>query len=151
MPEMQAPDRIEPKALWDYLDVMSRAVLQSGISWRVVESKWPGIREAFHGFDAASVAGMDEAELEEVANDTRVIRNRRKLAAVVTNAQRMIELEDEHGSFKNYLRAGNDFGDTVTRMRKDFKFLGEMGCYYMLYVVGEKVPDHDEWEASRKK
>ena len=47
MAEQHAPEKINPKSLGDYLEVMSKAIFQAGISWRVVESKWPGIREAF--------------------------------------------------------------------------------------------------------
>lgn len=49
--EHRAPERIKPKALADYLDVMSRAVFQSGMSWRVVNVKWAGTREVLAGFD----------------------------------------------------------------------------------------------------
>ena len=40
---MPEPERIQSNRLGDYLEIMSKAVFQSGISWRVVESKWPGI------------------------------------------------------------------------------------------------------------
>lgn len=151
MPEGQAPERIEPKSLGDYLDVMSKSVFQSGISWRVVESKWPSTQEAFRGFDAEKVAVMTEEDIDELAKDTRVIRNRRKLDAIVGNARRMIELEAEHGSFRSYLRSHADFDATVKALRKDFKFLGDMGSYLFLYVVGEEVPPHEEWIAPRRK
>lgn len=49
---MQEPERIQPETLGDYLEIMSKAVFQSGISWKVVGAKWPGIKEAFQGFDA---------------------------------------------------------------------------------------------------
>ncbi len=149
MPEQGPPEQIEPQSLGDYLEVMSKAVFQSGMSWRVVESKWPGIREAFRGFDAQAVAAMGDREVNELAQDTRVIRNRRKLEAIVGNANRMVELEAEHGSFRQYLRSHGGFDATVADLRKQFKFLGEMGCYYFLYVVGEEVPPHEEWQASR--
>ncbi len=151
MPEQRAPDQIEPKTLGDYLEVMSKAVFQSGMSWRVVETKWPGIRDGFRGFDAQAVATMGEPDIDALATDTRVIRNRRKLAAVVENANRMIELEAEHGTFRDYLRSHDSFAATVSDLRKQFKFLGETGCYFFLYVVGEEVPPHEEWEASRKR
>jgi 3-methyladenine DNA glycosylase Tag len=48
---MEAPVRIEPARLADYLDVMSKAVFQSGVSWNVVEKKWPGIKAALADFD----------------------------------------------------------------------------------------------------
>lgn len=56
----------------------------------------------------------------------------------------MIELEQEHGTLQNFLRSQDDFAATVKTMRKDFKFLGEIGCYHFLYVVGEALPSHDE-------
>ena len=149
MPDMQAPERIEPKRLGDYLEVMSKAVFQTGISWRVVEKKWPDIREAFEGFDADVVAAFGEAELDALTNDTRVIRNRRKLEAVVANARRLIELDRAHGGFRGYLRSHADFPALVKDFRKQFKFMGDMGSYYTLYVVGEDVPSHEEWMRSR--
>jgi 3-methyladenine DNA glycosylase Tag len=150
MPD-RPPERIEPTSLDDYLEVMSKAVFQTGMSWKVVEAKWPGIREAFRGFDAQAVARFTPEDLDQLTNDPRVIRNRRKLDAIVANAARMIALEAEHGTFRRYLRSHASFDATVGDLRKQFKFLGDMGCYYFLYVVGEKVPPHHEWEASRRK
>ena len=79
-----------------------------------------------------------------------MIRNRRKLQAIVANARRLIELEEEHGSFKDYLRSHESFEDTVKNLRKQFKFLGNTGAYFFLYVVGEEVPSHEEWMASNR-
>ena len=149
MPVTEAPEQIVPKSLDDYLDAMSKAVFQSGMSWRVVEAKWTTTREAFRGFDAEAVAMMGEPDIDALAQDTRVIRNRRKLAAIVGNAAKMLELESEHGTFRDYLRSHADFEATVASLRKEFKFLGDVGCYFFLYVVGEEVPPHDVFEASR--
>jgi len=44
---MVAPQKISPKGLSDYLEVMSKAAFQAGISWQVVEKKWPGTKAAF--------------------------------------------------------------------------------------------------------
>ena len=149
MAERHAPERIVPKSLGDYLEVMSRSVFQTGISWRVVDSKWPGIHEAFKGFDAETVAGFTEPDLDALTQDTRVIRNRRKIDAIVSNARRMVELDGTHGGFQSYLRSHDTFDDTVKDLRKQFKFLGDMGCYHFLYVVGEEVPAYEEWSAQR--
>ena len=137
-PPGEAPAQITPDRLGDYLEVMSKAVLQSGMSWKVVESKWPELRVAMREFDADGVAGLTPKDVDALAQDTRVIRNRRKLEAIVGNAQRMIELEQAHGSFRKYLRSEDDFASPVATLRSDFKFLGEMGCYHFLYVVGKK-------------
>lgn len=151
MPEQKPLEQIEPASLNDYLAVMSRAVFQSGMSWRVVESKWPGIQEAFHNFDVRKVADFGPFDVEALTKDTRVIRNRRKLNAIVGNAQKMIDLEAEHGSFRNYLRSHGDFDATLAALRRDFKFMGPTAVYFFLYVVGEKVPPHDEFEATYRK
>jgi DNA-3-methyladenine glycosylase I len=143
--EHHAPKQVTPKALGDYLEAMSRPVFQTGMSWRVVDKKWPGTREAFKGFDVNKVARMGESEIDKLTQDTRVIRNRRKLEAVVDNANRMVALEREYGSFRKYLRSHDDFELLVKDLRKQFKFLGDMGAYLFLYTVREKVPSWEEW------
>ncbi|MDE2817218.1 MAG: DNA-3-methyladenine glycosylase I [Chloroflexota bacterium] len=146
---MEAPQKIEPQSLADYLEVMSKAVFHSGMSWAVVEAKWPDIKAAMRDFDPVAIAFLSEKELNDLAQDKRVIRNRRKLAAIVKNAQTMRDLEEEHGSFQNYLRSHGDYDATEKDLRKRFGFLGETGIYYFLYVVGEDVPAYEEWCASR--
>ena len=145
---MHVPEQIEPRGLADYLETMSKSVFQTGISWRVVDSKWPEIREAMRDFDPDTIARFGDMELEELANDKRVIRNRRKLKAIVDNARQMIDLEAKHGSFRNYLRSHDS---TVKDLRKQFRFLGDTGCYHFLWVVNEEVPPYEEWQASRTK
>ena len=63
---MEAPQQIEPRSLGDYLEVMSKAVFQSGMSWQVVEAKWEGTREAFRGFDPAAVAALTPLDLDSL-------------------------------------------------------------------------------------
>jgi 3-methyladenine DNA glycosylase Tag len=148
---MQPPEQISPQSLDDYLEVMSKAVFQSGMSWKVVEAKWPGTREAFHDFHVGEVADLTPPDIDALAQDQRVIRNRRKLEAIVSNARRILELDKEYGSFQAYLRSQGDFDATLKQMRKDFKFMGPMGVYYLLYVVGEEVPPHDQFEATYRR
>lgn len=146
MPEEKvAPPQVQVESLDDYLEVMSKAVFQSGMSWQVVNAKWPDTNDAFHGFQIGRVASLTDEELDELAQDRRVIRNRRKLAAIAYNAQRIIDLDAEHGDFRSYLRSHGDFYDVAKDLKKQFKFLGDTGCYFFLYVVGEPVPPHDEW------
>ena len=78
---------------------MSKAVFQSGISWKVVDAKWPGIKEAFQDFVAETVANLTGPELDALTKDTRVIRNRRKVDATASNAQRILELDERYGGF----------------------------------------------------
>jgi DNA-3-methyladenine glycosylase I len=145
------PEKIIPKSLNDYLEVMSKSVFQSGMSWKVIESKWPGTREAFHGFDIQVVANFNELDIEALMNDARVIRNYRKLVAIVSNARKMLELDKTHGSFQKYLRSHGNFDATLNAIRKDFKFIGPSGIYVFLYVVGEDVIPHEEFEERYRK
>jgi hypothetical protein len=142
---MQAPEQISPTGLADYFDVLTKAVFQSGLSWQVVEAKWPGFRDAFAGFDPRQVAAFGDEDVERLAADTRIVRNRKKIEATVTNAQRMVELDAGDGGFAGWLGSRGDFGDTVAALRAEFRFMGEMGCYFFLYVVQEPVPTHEEW------
>ena len=145
------PEKITPKSLNDYLEIMSKSVFQSGMSWKVIENKWPETREAFHGFDVRTVANFNELDIEELTKDTHVVRNYRKLVAVVSNALKMLELQEEYGSFQKYLRSHGGFDETLNAIRKDFKFMGPTGIYVFLYVVGEDVIPHEEFEKRYRK
>jgi DNA-3-methyladenine glycosylase I len=144
---MHAPEKIDPKSLSDYLEAMSRAVFEPGLNWRVIEAKWPGFCEAFHGFDPRIVAGYTPTDVEALLRDPGIIRNRKKIEATIHNAGEMLALEREHGTFKAYLRSHGSYDETVRDMRRRFKFLGESGAYHFLYVVGEQVPAHEDWMA----
>ena len=74
---------------------LSLECLQSGLSWALILRKRDGIRAAFAGFEPDIVAGFGAGELEGLLEDARVIRNRRKLEAIIRNAQATIEMRDE--------------------------------------------------------
>jgi 3-methyladenine DNA glycosylase Tag len=150
MPQ-QAPEQIKPKSLADYLEVMTKAVFQSGISWSVIESKWDGFQKAFERFDPKKVARYGPEDVDRLAQDTGIVRNRRKIEATIDNAVEMLALDEEHGGFRKYLRSHGGFEDTSADLKRRFRFLGDFGAYYFLYVIGEEVPPHDEWRASRGK
>ncbi len=97
----------------------------------------------------AAAAPLSPWEVDRLAQDTRIIRNRRKIEAVIANAQRLIELDVERGGFRNYLRSHAGYDALERDLRKQFRFLGEMGIYVFLYIVGEKVPDYEEWCLAR--
>jgi 3-methyladenine DNA glycosylase Tag len=143
---MEPPKTIRPEKLGDYLEVMTKAVFQSGMSWRVVEAKWDGFREVFAGFDPVTVASFSPDDVDRMAQDTRIIRNRRKIEGTIRNAATLLALEKEFGGFDKYLRTQPEFLPLVKDMRKRFKFVGGFGAYYFLYVVGRPVPPHEEAE-----
>ena len=147
---MQAPTQVNCTRLADYLEVLTKPVFESGMSWQIVEAKWPGFQEAFHHFDPERIANLSPDEVDALTGDARIIRNRKKIESTIHNARTMIDLELEHGGFGAYLRSlreSGGFAAQVKDLRKRFKHVGDFGAYYFLYVVGEPVPDHHEYRA----
>jgi 3-methyladenine DNA glycosylase Tag len=138
------PQPRSPTDLSGYLEALARVMFQTGISWRVVEAKWPGIREAFGGFKPDQVAALTVADIDRLMDDQRVIRNRKKLEAVVANARRMLDLQAQHTGFDRYLDHLGDFDATSAALRKQFAFLGPAGAWYFLWMVGRPVPPHEQ-------
>ena len=134
----------KPESLAGYLEAMSFAIFTAGINWKVVDSKWDGIREAFSGFDVETVADMTPADVDRLAEDRRVIRNRRKIEGIIDNASRMLELDKSPGGFAGYLRSHPDFRATVADLKSNFKFLGDTSAYFFLAAVDEPVPAREE-------
>jgi 3-methyladenine DNA glycosylase Tag len=144
---VEPPKQITPTKLADYLEVMTKAVFESGMSWAVVEAKWPGFQAAFKGFDVDYVANLNPDEVDALTADTRIIRNRRKIESTIHNAQTMLALDGEFGGFKKYLGTLESFPAATKDMRRRFKHVGDFGVYYFLYVVREPVPDYHEFRA----
>ena len=90
-------------------------------------------------------AAMGEPEVDALAANTAIVRNRRKIVATVHNAQRLIELDEEYDGITNYPRAHDDFYAVLKDVRKQFKYMGDTGTYYWMYVLGEDVPDYSEF------
>ena len=122
-----------------FLGHLSRSVFEAGISWRVVEGKWDGIREAFHGFDPAQVAAMPPAEIAAVEDNSRVIRNKAKIRATVQNAREVLAILDEYGSIRGYLASFPDASAAAADMRRRFKFLGDTGVWRLLTSASRDI------------
>jgi DNA-3-methyladenine glycosylase I len=134
------PPRRKPANLAGYLEALSRPVFQAGMSWRVVEAKWDGIREAFAGFAPDVVAQYGPGEIGRLLADPRVIRSKTKIEATIDNAQALLELDAEHGGFARYLRSHGGFEETAADLKRQFRFIGDAGAYHFLWSVGEPVP-----------
>jgi len=148
---MEAPTQITPTGLADYFEVLTKAVFQSGMSWNVIERKWDGFRAAFHDFDPEKVGALTPEDVAALEEDTRIVRNKRKIRATVDNAQALLELDaSTGGGFEAWLGSHGDFEATVTELRRRFAYLGDFGAYYFLYVVRQPVPSHDDFRASRE-
>ena len=72
---------------------------QAGLSWETILKKEQGFRAAYANFDLITVANFDEANIERLLNDAQIIRNKLKINAAITNAQTILSLQKEFGSF----------------------------------------------------
>jgi 3-methyladenine DNA glycosylase Tag len=151
LPKGSPPPRKRPTDLAGYLEALSRPVFQAGISWRVVDSKWDGIRAAFRDFDPTKVAKFGPKQVDRLMENEGVIRSRPKIEAVVDNAQTLLELDAEHGGFGRYLKAQGDTAALAKDLQRQFRFIGQSGAYMFLYMVDEPVPPHEQWPAVKSR
>ena len=76
---------------------------QAGLSWITILKRREGYRKAFAGFDPEKVALFNETKVEELMQDTGIIRNRKKIESAITNARAFLKVQSEFGSFCNYI------------------------------------------------
>ena len=152
-PDPKTPPRAVPDSDAGYFEKITQAVFQAGFSWQVIRTKWPGFQEAFAGFDIDVVARFGEDDLERLVEDEGIVRNGRKIRAIIENAKLCQELVAEHGSFAGYLRSldGQSYAEREKKFCRRFKFMGPMGAYFFFWSVGEDVPPYEEWRASQEK
>ena len=142
----EIPPRITPDGDAGYLEELTKAIFRAGFSWRVINDKWPRFQEAFHQFDVAKVANYGPPDLERLQSDPGLVRNRRKIEATIRNAQRMLELIDEHGAIHAYLRTIDKlpYHGRVNVLTSQFSHLGRTGAFVFLHCVNEPTPHWEE-------
>jgi 3-methyladenine DNA glycosylase Tag len=133
----------------EYFALLARAVFSAGLGPKVVESRWAEIGQAFHGFDPAQVTLMGEEDVARLLSDPGVIRNRRKIEAVIKNAGMFLEQVDErkaagapingHGNFHEYLLdlgSGVDLDLAADGLAGVFSHLGRTSALFFLFSAG---------------
>lgn len=80
-----------------YLERLTLEAFQSGLSWSTILNKREAFREVFAGFDAEVVAEFDDADVERLMDEPRIVRNRRKIEAAITNASATVALRASGG------------------------------------------------------
>lgn len=100
-------------------ELLALEMLQAGLNWQMVLRKRAAFRAAFHQFDIDQVAAMQEPDIDALMQRPELIRNRRKLEAIVTNAQAVQHIQQEFGSFDAYLWAFVDGKPIVNRPQRE--------------------------------
>ncbi len=139
------PELIDPAGLADYLAVMTRAVFQTGLSWRQIALRWGAYKRAFCDFDCERVAAFDSVDISRVLETPGVLRSSRKVVATVKNARAILDADRQFGGFRNYLRSFPNYAALAKDLKKRFTFMGEMNAWYFLFRVCEPVPEFETW------
>lgn len=135
---------------------------QAGLSWSTILNKREGYRKAFAGFDPEAVARFGARDVKRLLRDAGIVRHKGKIEAAIANAQAVLAVQEEAGSFdayvwsfvggspiKNRFRSLGELpAETAesTAMSKDlkrrgFRFVGPTTCYSFMQATG-LVNDH---------
>jgi DNA-3-methyladenine glycosylase I len=135
---------------------------QAGLSWDTILKKRARYREVFDAFDPQKVARYDKRKVRALLADAGIVRNRLKIAAAIANAQAFLRVQEEFGSFDNYIwafvggapkqnawkthrrvPAKTKESDAMSKdlQKRGFRFVGSTICYAFMQAVG-MVNDH---------
>ena len=119
---------------------------QAGLSWITILKKADNFRKAYHGFNIEKVAKYGERDRARLLEDADIIRNKLKVNAAIVNAQKILELKKEHGSFKAWLDKNHPLPkeDWVKLFKKTFVFTGGEIVNEFLMSTGYLAGAHDE-------
>lgn len=137
---------------------------QAGLSWQTVLNKRENYRKAFHNFDPVKIARYSRKEVQRLLRDPGIVRNRLKVEAAVTNAEKFLEIQEAFGSFDKYIwefvggkpiqhafkslkqiPATTKESDALSKdlLKRGFRFVGPTICYAFMQAVG-MVNDHTQ-------
>lgn len=124
---------------------------QAGLSWECVLNKRESFREAYDYFDLDKVILFDEAKVNELLNNEKIIRNKRKINASIKNSKIFKAIVSEYGSFHNYLKSftngkifyeidktANELSDAISSdlQNRGMTFVGSVIIYSYLQAIG---------------
>ena len=149
----------DERALFEFLTLEGA---QAGLSWITILKKRTAYREAFDNFNVARVARYDERRIETLLQNAGIVRNRLKVKSAVLNAQKFLAVQDEFGSFDQFIwrfvegkpiqnrwknlgeiPPSTAVSDAMSKelKRRGFKFVGSTICYAFMQATG-MVNDH---------
>jgi DNA-3-methyladenine glycosylase I len=136
--------------------------MQAGLSWQTILKKRENFQKAFNNFEPRVVSRYTEKDVNRLLADSGIIRNRLKITAAITNAQKFLEVQEEFGSFDKYVWKSVNHKPIINRFKKlsdlpaktkesdamskelqnrGFRFVGSTICYAFMQAAG-MVNDH---------
>ncbi len=131
---------------------------QAGLSWECILNKREYLRESFDNFDIDKICNYDNKKIQELLNNEKIIRNKLKINATINNSKIFKSIQNEFGSFYNYLRiftndkilyevdkTTNKLSDTLSSdlQKRGMKFVGSTIIYSYLQAIGI-IYSHDK-------
>lgn len=86
-----------------WLAEMTRCTFQAGFVWRVIDRKWEDFEDVFFGFPPEKILLLSPDQIDRIAQNPRIVRNRQKVLCVQQNAQYITDVQREHGSFGKFI------------------------------------------------
>jgi len=129
----------------EHLERLALEIFQAGLSWRLMLAKRDAFRRAFEGFDPRRVAAFGPRDVARLLSDAGIVRNRRKIEAVIRNASVFLEIVREHGSFARWLEGlPGDEAALLAEFRRRFAFCGPEVTRSYLMSMGKLPAWHEE-------
>lgn len=131
---------------------------QAGLSWECVLNKREDFRKAYDNFDIDKICNYDDTKIQGLLNNDKIIRNKLKIEASITNSKIFKSIQNEYGSFYNYLKTfmnqdiiyetdatTNDLSDNISNdlRKRGMRFVGSTIIYSFLQAVGI-IYSHDK-------
>lgn len=142
----------------ELFEMLILELFQAGLSWITILKKRENFKKAFDNFDVEKIAKYDENKFDELLDNPGIIRNKLKINAAINNAKIFIEMQEEYGSFDEYIWSFTDGeiikGEYLTEselskeISKDLKkhgmkFVGPTIIYSYLESIGI-INNHQE-------
>lgn len=147
LPVPKTPEQLRELGDDRYLSLISLRIFRAGLKHSLVDAKWPAFEEVFFGFDPQKVVLMSAEHIERLMQDARLIRHLGKLASVPRNAQFILDVAREHGSFGAWLADWpvQDIVGLWRQLAKRGNQLGGLSAPRLLRMVGKDsfVPTED--------
>jgi DNA-3-methyladenine glycosylase I len=149
----------DDRMLFEFLNLEGA---QAGLSWSTILAKRENYRIAFDNFEAEKIVKYDQNKIDELLQNSGIVRNKLKVNSVVTNARAFIEIQKEFGSFDSFIwkfvnhksiqnswkklseiPANTKISDAMSKelKKRGFKFIGSTICYAFMQATG-MVNDH---------
>lgn len=136
---------------------------QAGLSWKTILHKRENYRIAFDNFDVLKISKYDEKKIEELMQNTGIVRNRLKILSTIQNARMFIKIQEEFDFFDKYIWQFVNYKTIDNKikfmseipvktkeaeemskdlLKRGFKFVGATICYAFMQVIG-MINDHE--------